>query len=285
MTDLRDVLNDKGIKYKNTNNPLEILVQCTSGDHTDQNPSLAFNLDKNVFNCFSCGFSGGIGKFLESIGITQKLNIESKQEYRILKLKKKLLSIKNIDSIKMPHAYTDVTWDFLGITKKTWMSFKAFTTSEYELEDYLCVPIYQFKRLKFIEARKKVSNINIPKYLRKPTFSTVSEVAFPIDKIDNTNHVVLVEGLTDMLNLWQNGRRDVLCIFGANNFNYRKIELLEKIGITKVTLMLDGDQAGRTASKRIQNLLEKHDVLTKRINLKEGEDPGTLTYDQIQYYL
>ena len=67
--DLVELLNTRGIEYKKTNNPTEILVSCTSGEHTDKSPSLSYNLEKNIFHCWSCGFSGGINKFMKSIGV------------------------------------------------------------------------------------------------------------------------------------------------------------------------------------------------------------------------
>ena len=65
--DLVELLNTRGIEYKKTNNPAEILISCTSGEHTDKSPSLSYNLEKNIFHCWSCGFSGGINKFMKSM--------------------------------------------------------------------------------------------------------------------------------------------------------------------------------------------------------------------------
>ena len=48
--DVIDILDKKNIKYQKTNNPFEILVKCTSGEHEDNKPSLSYNLDKNIFN-------------------------------------------------------------------------------------------------------------------------------------------------------------------------------------------------------------------------------------------
>ena len=85
--DLVDLLNHRGIEYRKTNNPSEILISCTTGEHIDKSPSLSYNLEKNVFHCWSCGFSGGITKFMVSIGETIRLDVDSKQPYKIKKLK------------------------------------------------------------------------------------------------------------------------------------------------------------------------------------------------------
>ena len=63
--ELMELLNLRGIDYNKTNNPSEILISCTSGLHDDKSPSLSYNLDKNLFHCWSCGFGGGSSKFLD----------------------------------------------------------------------------------------------------------------------------------------------------------------------------------------------------------------------------
>ena len=88
--ELTEILDQKGVYYKKTNNPSELLIACTSGLHDDTNPSLQYNLDSNIFHCWACDFSGGSSKFLSSIGIVTKLPLESKQPYKIRKLREKL---------------------------------------------------------------------------------------------------------------------------------------------------------------------------------------------------
>ena len=89
--DLVDLLNEKGINYKKSNNPSEILITCTSGEHVDKDPSLSYNLEKDMFHCWSCGFKGSKRKFLESIGISSEITFETKQAFKIQKLKNKSL--------------------------------------------------------------------------------------------------------------------------------------------------------------------------------------------------
>ena len=81
--DIVETLEKRGIEFRKTNNPSEIMVSCTSGSHSDKNPSLMYNLEKNIFHCWSCGFSGGSTKFLESIGEVTRIPIESKQPYKL----------------------------------------------------------------------------------------------------------------------------------------------------------------------------------------------------------
>jgi hypothetical protein len=39
-----------------------------------------------------------------------------------------------------------------------------------------------------------------------------------------------------MLNMWQLGYKNTLCIFGATNFGRKKLEILDRIGVTRVDI-------------------------------------------------
>ena len=91
-----------------------------------------------------------------------------------------------------------------------------------------------------------------PKYYRRPQGASVSDVVFPLDKVKNTNYVILVEGIFDMLNMWQLGYHNTLCIFGASNFSRKKLEILDRIGVTRVDILMDPDAPGQMALLKLQ---------------------------------
>jgi len=282
--DLLETLDQKGIYYKKTNNPTEILISCTSGLHEDSNPSLQYNLDSNIFHCWACDFSGGSSKFLSSIGIITKLPLESKQPYKIRKLREKLNQKIEYGNFSMPKNFRSIQDSYRNITVDILKFFNAFYTTEYGFEDYICIPIKQFGKLRFIEGRNRFNN-DKPKYYRQPTNAQISDVLFPIDKIKNKNHLILVEGLFDVINMWNLGYENAVCIFGTANFNTKKVELLEKLGVIKISILMDGDDAGRRAAQRIKNLVEKVDIQSKIINLPYGKDPGDLLQTEIKFLL
>ena len=285
MTELLEILDNNKITYKKTNNPTEVLIKCTSGIHDDENPSLSYNLENNIFHCWSCGFSGGKNKFLSSIGIVTKLKLDTKQPYKILKVKQKLKKLIEKDTVAMPTITRPARGAYKNMSAKILNEFDAFFTEQYGLTDYLCVPIYQFNKLRFIEGRYRFKGPDKPKYMRRPGGATVMNILFPIDKLMPTVEVVIVEGLFDMMNLWQHGYHNVLCTFGTQNFGEKKIELLDKLGVTSVKLMMDGDSAGALAAQKISRLLEKFDFQTTTIKLPSHMDPGALSADEIKYYL
>ena len=286
MAELLEILDNHKVNYKKTNNPSEILIKCTGGNHNDENPSLSYNLDNNIFHCWSCGFSGGKNKFLKSIGVTTNLTLDTKQPYRILKVKQKIKKIIEKGSINMPSIRRPAKGEYKNISTRTMVEFDAFFTDQYGLTDYICIPIYQFNKLRFIEGRYRfTNNQDKPKYMRRPIGATVNNILFPIDKLKAGVEVIIVEGLFDMMNLWQHGYHNTLCTFGTQNFGEKKIELLDKLGITSVKVMMDGDSAGVAAAQKITRLLEKYDFQTTTIKLPSHMDPGGLSADEIKYYL
>ena len=248
--ELVELLNKRGIEYKKTNNPSEILISCTSGLHEDKSPSLSYNLDKNLFHCWSCGFGGGSSKFLESIGEITRLSIESKQPYKIQKLKNKIKQIIEVDDV--------------------------------QLQNYIFIPVYQFGKLKFIEGRKISDGGIQPKYYRRPNNAKISTILFPLDKIKNTNYLIFVEGIFDMLNMWQLGYKNTVCLFGASNFNKNKLDTLDRIGVTRVDIMMDPDTAGHIAAEKIAKLLDTRNIYSRIIKIPLEKDPGNITKIEVE---
>ena len=277
--DLKEILDKRGIEYKNTNNPSEILISCTSGLHEDKSPSLSYSLEKNVFHCWSCGFGGGVSKFLESIGELTRIPVESKQPFKIQKLKNKIKAVIEFDEVKLPKTRQNFIGEFKNIRGACLKEFQAFTTEELQLHNYICVPIYQFGKLKFIECRYMGEVKSQPKYYRRPAKGRVGNILFPLDKVKNTNYIILVEGLFDMLNMWQLGYKNTLCIFGASNFGRAKLDLVDKIGVNRVDIMMDPDAPGQMAADKIQSLLDSKNIYSRIIKLPLGYDPGDISKD------
>jgi DNA primase len=278
--ELTELLTHRGIEFRKTNNPSEILISCSSGEHVDKSPSLSYNLEKNMFHCWSCGFSGGINKFMKSIGETVILDVDSKQPYKIKKLKDKIRSVIEIDDIKLPEGRKMYSDEFRNIDARTMKEFQAFTTDQMGLQDYLCFPVYQFGKLKFIEGRLTKAITKQSKYNRKPHKAKVNDILFPLDKIKNTNYVILVEGIFDMLNMWQLGYKNTLCIFGATNFGRKKAEILDRIGVTRVDIMMDPDAPGQMAANKIAAELDSRNIISRNIKLPYGTDPGDINVVQ-----
>ena len=82
---------------------------------------------------------------------------------------------------------------------------------------------------------------------------------------------ILVEGPRDALMLNQNGI-PALGILGVSSWSETKVELLESLGIDRVILAFDSDDAGRKATSTIYKKL-KSNIKTECFEWNEGQDP------------
>lgn len=282
---MTDVLDQHGLKYEKTNNPVEIVIQCTSGNHADNKPSMTYNLDKDIFHCWSCGFKGTKRRFLQSIGINTDIPFDSKQPFKVQKLRDKLNELMFEDNMTIPEDARAINGSVRNISPGTIKDFGAFFTEKLGLEDYVCFPVSQFGKIRFIEGRNRFAKSEKPRYYRRPAKARSSDILFPLDKIKDKSQLILVEGLFDMLNMWDKGYTNTVCVFGATNFSTPKLEILDKIGTTFVEILFDGDEAGRNGAKKIADLLDKRFIQSKIITLSEGKDPGDLTQEELNMIL
>ena len=92
--------------------------------------------------------------------------------------------------------------------------------------------------------------------------------------------IILVESVIDALSVMMAGHRNVMAIQGTNGFDEADIKTLNTHGVRKVTLLLDGDEAGGKAAARLRPQLESAglDVTVKA--LSDNEDPNSYLVGQ-----
>ena len=66
------------------------------------------------------------------------------------KLKQKLEAKMELNTIQLPDDRQVFVEEFKGIDAKVLKEFNTFTTSKMGLLDYVCIPVYQFGKIKFI---------------------------------------------------------------------------------------------------------------------------------------
>ena len=114
-----------------------------------------------------------------------------------------------------------------------------------------------------------------PKY-RFPAGFRKSQVLFNLDRAIQTraDQVIVVEGFFDALKVYQAGHPAVVALMGAS-FSQRQSELLLS-HFARVTLMLDGDETGRSAAEVIAQLLRPKVPVTK-VELPNRVHPDQLS--------
>ena len=280
MTDyVGDLLKEKGIQYNISGH--DYLIKCLNPDHDDSNPSCRVHKTTGAVHCFSCGFKRK--SIFEYFGIISNTNF-----IKVAKLKEKLANLRiSNEGLPYPEAYVPYTRSFRGISVETLKLFGAFYLSAEDkqmrnFEDRIIFPIKDItgKVVMFL-GRHTLSQGN-PRYLNYPSGVTIP--LFPPSVPKESTSLVLVEGIFDMLNVYDKGLTNTVCVFGTNTLQKdtrNKLLPYKMQGITKIYLMFDGDEAGREAAKKLKPLIEENDFQCEIIGLEDDSDPGELSQEYV----
>jgi DNA primase len=83
-----------------------------------------------------------------------------------------------------------------------------------------------------------------------------------------------------VLNLHDKGVKNAMCTFGTNTVTEEKLKLLKLLGVFKLYVFFDGDDAGQEAAKEVRELAKSLGFVTENIFWR-NKDPGSLTQKQI----
>jgi 5S rRNA maturation endonuclease (ribonuclease M5) len=101
-------------------------------------------------------------------------------------------------------------------------------------------------------------------------------------EIQKTNTILLAEGQWDVLKLVQAGIKNVVGLFGDDISDYQMI-LIEQTGAFNLVLLLDNDEAGSIAKKKIRECCEgKYNIIEPHYPKK---DIGELNNEEIKQYI
>lgn len=176
-------------------------------------------------------------------------------------------------------------WDkeYRGIKSETLAKFDAFTIENEEFGGRIVFPIYDIHGSIACFIGRYIHSNAKPKYLIRPAHAIVP--LYPAIPEPVNGSIILVEGLFDMINLYDKGLPNGVAIMTAS-LGKKRDKVLEKFtnfklqGINKIYIMLDGDEAGRKGAKQIENHL-KNTFMTEIIELPDGQDPGGFDQDTV----
>ena len=255
----------------------DFLIKCLNPDHEDSHPSMRIDKVSGIGHCFSCGFGTNIFKYF---GI-----ITTPTSVRVAKLKEKIQKLQaETSGLEMLPGAIPHTTKFRGISGNLFKELGVFTTSLVpEMEDRLIFPITDITgKIRVFLGRHLLSNAN-PRYVIFP--KNASLPIFPAKLDERTNHIVLVEGMFDFLNMYDKGVRNTICVFGTNTLKADiKYKLLpfKAQGVTHIFILFDGDEPGRKAGKELTPLLEELGFIVETIHLEDDVDPGELTEEDVR---
>ena len=255
----------------------DYLIKCLNPDHEDSNPSFRVDRVTGVAHCFSCGFKTNLFKYY---GV-----FTNPVPMKIAALKEKLNELRTGHlGLELPNGHTPYLKQFRGVSPQTLKYFGAFYTNVVEkLQDRIVFPIKDITgKIVVFVGRHTLSNGN-PRYVNYP--SGVTMPVFPASLPSGYQSMVIVEGVFDMLNLYDKGLENVVCAFGTNtlqNDTKQKLLPFKAQGITHIYLLFDGDEAGDKAAKALKPLIEADNFIVEIIKLPDDRDPGELDMIEVR---
>jgi len=280
--DVGTLLDDKGITYKSQGR--DYLVKCLNPEHEDSNPSMRIDKISGLFGCFSCGFGGDI---FDYFGINKEKFIDIK----VGEIKDKIQNLLAQKSIQMPVDAIPFKDDFRGIKGSTYELFGAFTTESLRgMEGRIVFPIKDILgNIIAFQGRYMYSDLD-PKYKFYPEHTTVNFHPMIPKPIDNS--IILVEGIFDMINLWDKGLYNAVTSFGISLGNVKrykkknavmdKFNVFKLQGIETIWIMYDGDERGKNAAKGLKETIkDSRKFFVDTIDLEDGMDPGEFTLQDV----
>lgn len=270
---VEELLLDKRIEYRHSGQ--DCVVLCLNPEHEDSSPSMRIDRVTGVFNCFSCKFRGNI---FDHYGLEIN-HLDIRRE----RLRKKMVKlVTETVGIDMPKGFTPVDYDWRGYSAETLIKFEAFKHKDFE--DRIVFPIRDIrgKIIVFIGRSIDDRNLDKPRYMIYP--KKVQLPVYPLHVIKPIhNRVIVVEGITDMLNLYDHGLRNVIPAFGVNGLaKEEKLNLLKMMGVTGIDIVFDGDKAGHDGAKELAEFCVDLDISTRTVKLRDGEDPGKMSLKRVE---
>lgn len=267
--DVQQLLEQKKIAFVPSGHDFKVC--CLNPEHDDSDPSMRIDRLTGIFNCFVCGFKGNIFNFFE-----EKANyLQIRKELFKRKLHEKLA--ENV-GLELPVNRIPFERDWRGISAQTYKEFEAFEHSDKHFIGRVVFPIRSVSGKILGFNARATSPEQTPKYLIHPANSKFP--FFPARVKPIQGKVILVEGITDMLNLYDKGLTNVVCSFGTQKVTKEKLQLLKIQGASGIDVFFDSDEAGQTAAAKIIELIESLEMTTRNISMKNG-DPGELTAQKV----
>lgn len=271
-----ELLVKKGIKYIPQGG--DLTIRCLNPEHPDKNPSLRIDKITGIFNCLSCGFRGNIFS-----------HFGQKPNYLMIKRQKLKDAIHNklSESVGFDIPLNAVPYEgsWRNISAETYKAFEAFQHSDREHLGRIVFPIRSISG-KIVGFNGRHTTLNHdPKYIISPPGAKLP--LFPANPEIYNGRIILVEGLFDMLNLYDKGLKNTVCSFGTikllgknRNEAREKLNIFKLKGVIGIDIFFDGDEAGQKAAESIKELCEECELDTRNIYY-ENKDPGELTALQV----
>ncbi len=267
---------------------------CPSIHHNDKNPSWIIYKNTGVHKCFSCGFQGGIDhlvKYLTNKSLLDFLNIEEQSSYIFQKSLQHALTTTFPEIIRdnikiegkfLPIRDNPVAFDYMhdrgagvDFIKQFDIKYaKNIYINETFYNERICIPIIRGGKLINVEGRD-ITGRQKPKVLY--CRNGISDTLFNIDNLDFEKPLFMVEGVMDIIKIYEHISKNVTCTFGVS-LSANQIKLIPKI--KQLILIPDNDDGGKKFISAIDNIYTDREF--EIVTLSVGEDPNSISVEDLK---
>lgn len=268
---------------------------CCPIHHGDGRDAFHVNLARDVFHCFSCDAGGTVLDFVAAMEDCSLFEAARRiQEIMRLPCSPDLSrSVSNRDELVTKRRRVSPALNFVltgidyshpyladrGIDRETAIEFGiGFYPGPGLMHGRLVIPIHNADGELIAYCGRSVDQTR-PRYRLPPAFAK-SEVLFNMHRAaaGMENSIVVVEGFFDCMKVHQAGVRSVVGLMGSVLHEPQRQALLRRF--RQITLLLDGDPAGRKASSVIASTLRSR-CSVRVILLPDGVQPDQLAEKDI----
>jgi DNA primase len=267
-----------------------VMIRCPF--HDDENPSMGVDTKRGIFHCFSCGESGTIYKLLAQLDgvpideIRERYQ-EEWQAQRVLEGLEEELFGDNAPPVSRAYKMGSFNraFPFLevsdagmmyvqmrGLDDRTISNFDLRWGSRGKYKDRVIIPVFDIDGRLISYSGRAIHKGVVPK-IRKPVGNKALSTLFGLYRVLESKELILVEGEIDAMYLQQWGFPAVATM-GTSHLTDSQVNLILKYA-SEVTLMFDGDDAGRKATQESSAALKPF-MPVHVVTLPEGKDPADL---------
>jgi len=263
----------------------ERMIRCLF--HDDSSPSCSVNLDKKVFHCFACGAKGTILDFvarMESVSIADAARLLAgwcNASPGLAAPSGARQARSEPVSGNEPLAFEldlDPRHPYLTERQASQDSIVRFglgSCARGIMKGRICIPIHDERGwLVAYAGRWPGSNppAGEPRY-RFPRGFQKRMVLFNYHRVPDAAHLVIVEGFWSVFRLDELGIAAV-ALMGCS-LSIEQANIIRRSRADRITLLLDGDKAGRAAIPEILARLARHRFVHAP-DLPDGAEPDTM---------
>lgn len=228
-------------------------VMCVCIFHDDHNASMQFNLEKGLFNCFSCQVGGSYRKIEKKLGIAHS-EIGVSLDVILRKLNElkhgagrdkgmRVIPETELNKFTMPTDY----WAKRGLWEST---VSAFDLGYDIVNDAVTIPVRNMDGALLGITRRYLDPDADTRYKYPAGFKKGEHLfgSWLVANDPSALSVTLTEGAIDAMQLWQWGV-PAMAIYGSS-VTLEQIRQLKRLGLSEVVLFFDNDRAGEDLVRR-----------------------------------